>query len=219
MTRRWAGALIALAALVLLAAIYWMMRGSRGETVAPAVAAAVEPATAAPSPALPAEPTESWPARLYYPAANDRLLPEERLVESGDTAVARATALLRSFLSTPPAAPRVPPFPAAVEVGRVLLLADGTLVADLRSTEADPPASGSTVELLRVYSLVHTLLRNVPDANQVVLLWNGRQRTSFAGHVDTARPLRARPELDAAVPPPAAPAATNSPAAAPATPR
>jgi hypothetical protein len=82
----------------------------------------------------------------------------------------------------------------------VLLLEDGTLVADLRSAEsADPPSSGSTVETLRVYSLVHTLLRNIPEAKQVVLLWNGRQRPSFAGHVDTAHALRLRPELESAV--------------------
>ena len=89
-------------------------------------------------------------------------------------------------------------FPGPVEIGKVIPLADGTMVIDLRSEAADPPPSGSTVELLRVYSLVHTVLRNVPEVTQVVLLWNGNQRRSFAGHVDTSRPLRVRTELEAA---------------------
>ena len=204
MTRRWAGALVALAAVVLAAAIYLFLRGDGRRTGA---TEAREPGEAAggsvdTAPAAePAEPAESFTARLFYPASNDRLMAEERALASGESPPARARAVLAALLGTAPAAPRLPPFPIALEVGRVLLLEDGTLVADLRSAEAaDPPASGSTVELLRVYSVVHTLLRNVPEAKQVVLLWNGRQRASFAGHVDTARALRARPELESAPP-------------------
>jgi hypothetical protein len=29
----------------------------------------------------------------------------------------------------------------------------------------------------------------VEEADRVVLLWNGRQASTFAGHVDTTRPL------------------------------
>lgn len=204
MTRRWAGALIALAAIVLAASVWLFVRGDGRRTDASDAAPSGEaPEGSVPeAPAEePAEPAESFNARLFYPASNDRLMPEERALASGESPAARARALLAALLQTAPAAPRLPPFPIAIEVGRVLLLEDGTLVADLRSAEAaDPPASGSTVETLRVYSLVHTLLRNVPEAKQVVLLWNGRQRASFAGHVDTARALRARPELESAPP-------------------
>ncbi|MBP9825123.1 MAG: hypothetical protein KBF21_12930, partial [Thermoanaerobaculia bacterium] len=61
---------------------------------------------------------------------------------------------------------------------------------------AEPPQSGSTVELLRIYAVVHTVLRNVAEANRVVLLWNGVQRSSLAGHVDTGHPLRLRADLE-----------------------
>ena len=44
------------------------------------------------------------------------------------------------------------------------------------------------------------MLLNVGEARAVVLLWNGRQRKSFAGHLDTARPLVANPDL-VALPP------------------
>ncbi len=46
-----------------------------------------------------------------------------------------------------------------------------------------------------LYSLVNTVLLNTPEANRLVVLWNGRQPETFAGHIDTARPLAARPNL------------------------
>ena len=69
--------------------------------------------------------------------------------------------------------------------------------ATKRWVERPPPQSGSTLELLRIYAVVHTVLRNVEEANRVVLLWNGVQRPSLAGHVDTGHPLRLRVDLEA----------------------
>ena len=82
------------------------------------------------------------------------------------------------------------PFPQGVILGGVQLGADGTAYLDLRwEGHADPPAAGSTEELQRVYSLIDSLAANVPEVKQVVLLWNGAQRETFSGHLDTSRPL------------------------------
>ena len=84
----------------------------------------------------------------------------------------------------------VRPFPPEVKLGSVELSADGTAFVDLRWPEhEDPPESGSTEEIQRVYSLVDSLALNVPQVNRVVLLWNGTQRVTFSGHLDTSRPL------------------------------
>ena len=56
---------------------------------------------------------------------------------------------------------------------------------------AAPPVSGTRGELLVVYSFVNSILANVSEARGVVLLWNGNQRPTFAGHIDTTRPLPA----------------------------
>ena len=53
------------------------------------------------------------------------------------------------------------------------------------------PAMGLTEELLAVYSLVNSLTVNNLGVDRVVLMWNGEQRPTFAGHVDTTRPLMA----------------------------
>ena len=59
------------------------------------------------------------------------------------------------------------------------------------------PAMGLTEELLAVYSLVNSLTANNLGVDRVVLMWNGEQRSTFAGHVDTTRPLMADLERNA----------------------
>jgi hypothetical protein len=84
----------------------------------------------------------------------------------------------------------VRPFPPEVKLGGVELAADGTAFVELRWPDHDdPPESGSTEEIQRVYSLVDSVALNVPQVHRVVLLWNGTQRITFAGHLDTSRPL------------------------------
>ena len=49
---------------------------------------------------------------------------------------------------------------------------------------------GSMQELLTVYSLVNTVLVNLPTASAVQILIDGREADTLAGHVDLRRPLR-----------------------------
>ena len=198
MNRRWAAWAVGLAILIALAAGLWLFafRRPTAGTVENPQAAPFVPSTS-PAIAVPVEVEEAWTARLYFPAANDRLLPQEAPVTSARGARARAAGVVAALLAVTPLEPRVAVFPPEVKLGKLLLLEDGTVIVDLRSDPAaEPPQSGSTVELLRIYAVVHTVLRNVPEANWVVLLWNGVQRSSLAGHVDTGHPLRLRADLE-----------------------
>lgn len=87
-------------------------------------------------------------------------------------------------------------FPEGVALAGVQLSKEGTVYLNLVwEGHEDPPPSGSTEELQRVYSLVNSITTNVPEARQVTLLWNGLQRPTFAGHLDTSRPLPPMPAL------------------------
>jgi hypothetical protein len=91
---------------------------------------------------------------------------------------------------SPTASGLVRPFPPEVRLGSVQLSPDGTAFVDLRWPDHDdPPESGSTEEIQRIYSLVDSVALNVPQVSRVVLLWNGTQRITFSGHLDTSRPL------------------------------
>lgn len=83
------------------------------------------------------------------------------------------------------------PFGEDVTLGDLHVDSRAVAYVDLVSeTLADPPESGSRIELQRVFSVVNTILLNGSDVRSVVLLWNGRQRSTFSGHVDTGHPLR-----------------------------
>lgn len=127
---------------------------------------------------------------LYFPADQGRLRAERRELEVTDSTRDRVRKILEALLAGPTAAGLVRPFPEGVTVGSVLVSQTGTVFVDLRwPGHQESPESGSTEEIQRIYSVVDSVALNVPQATRVVLLWNGTQRPSFSGHLDTSRPL------------------------------
>jgi spore germination protein GerM len=132
--------------------------------------------------------------RLFYPGESGQLVIEEREIARAP-GVALLEALAREVLAGPTGEGLFAPFPEGTSVGSVFVSAQGIAFVDLVSTRPDPPSSGSRGEMLSVYSIVNSVQENMPELGGVVLLWNGQQRPSFAGHLDTGRPLRANEEL------------------------
>ena len=190
-------ALIAIAitaVLVGVVALTWRPRDSEREAV-PGQAAA--PLTA--SEALAS--AETWTVDLYFPGAGGRLYAEQRDLPASGEVNQRIAELVSALLAGPRAAATHSPLPEGVSLRKVYLIDGGTVFLDLESPDgAPPPPSGSWREMQTVYSLVDTVLLNVAEAEQLVLLWNGRQLETFAGHLDTMRPLTAQPDLIAHAP-------------------
>jgi hypothetical protein len=138
---------------------------------------------------------------LWLPAPGGLIAPTTVEIASAPEPKARIEALLRALLATTPPPPLAPLFSSEVRLVATLRGPDATLFVDLAGAEgAEPPASGSELELQRVYSIVETVIGNEPSVERVVLLWNGVQRQSLSGHVDTGHPLVPRPDLEAAAP-------------------
>ena len=192
MSRRAAAVVLALAALVAVLGGLWLAR-SRAAPAAPGTASdELSPPTAASPPREPRQVT------LWLPTTGGRLGPLAVEVESAPELASRLAALLAALLAAPSAGELAAVFPAPVRAAALVVGADGTLYLDLRAEDGGPPpGAGSTLETQRIYSIVHTVLRNEPRIERVVLLWNGVQRESLAGHVDTGRPLLLKPELEA----------------------
>lgn len=159
---------------------------------------------------LPAD-AEPLPADLYFPGLDGRLYAERREFFEVDPS-ARALALARALLAGPSAETASslrPPLPPGVRVEAVFLRGT-TAMLDLRPPEREPAAQegpptpmdlrsrrlsfGTKQELVALYSLVDTLVLGVEGVERVQILWDGRQPPTFAGHVDTTRPLL--PNLD-----------------------
>ena len=185
MSRRAAAIFLAVALAVAVAGGLWWWRVGRERAARPG---------AAPGGAAAEQQTRTL-ATLYFPGEGGLLYPERREVLSAAGAAERVSAVVAALLAGPQAAGLQPPFPGGVEVGPVTVVGDVAYV-DLRAAEQpEPPAGGSLREMLMVYSVVDSVLLNVPEVKGVALLWNGVQRESFSGHLDTTRPLAANTSL------------------------
>jgi hypothetical protein len=179
MSRRAAGVVLGLALLLLVGGLaWWLLAGGEGRPRPGKTG--VEEAGG------PGEPVIFI---LYFPANGGGLGGERRELQVTESPRDRARKIVQALLAGPKGTGLYRPFPDEVRLGSVLLAGD-VLYLDLSwEGHPDPPPSGSTEEMQRVYSLIDSVCLNVPQARRVVLLWNGFQHDSFAGHVDLSRPL------------------------------
>ena len=135
-------------------------------------------------------PGETVAVELYFPGRGNRLHAEERLLPAVEPAEERVRLLAEALLAGPAGGGLTAPLPAGVSLAGVHVDDDAVVYLDLNPAEGGGRlAWGSKKELLAVYSLVDSILLNVPEVERVVLLWSSQQRPTFAGHVDTSRPL------------------------------
>jgi hypothetical protein len=190
MTPRLAWILLATAALLAVVALAVATRSDR-----PRAAAGEEQAA---GDAGDDEAAASEPVRvaLYFPGAGGKLVREARDIEGSSDPSKLAAGIVAALLEGPRSDQSFRPFPEEVEIGEVHVTSDGVAYVDLQSrTSVSPPVEGSTAELLTLYSLVNSVVENVPGARSLVVLWNGRQPRTFGGHIDTSRPLLPAPGL------------------------
>lgn len=168
-----------------LVAFWWWSRKPEEETVQPTSRPIVERTVDA-----------SLLADLYFPGSGGRLYAERREVLAASRIEGQINVLINELLRGPEQTSLYPPLPSGVEVAGVNLLADGIAYIDLTPpAEAGALSWGSKREILAVYSLVDTIVLNFPEVEAVILLWNGQQQPTFAGHLDTTRPLVANRAL------------------------
>ena len=190
MGRRAAGAVIG--AIVLLATLLLVYLRNREPEETPVEALDTSDTTTV----VPSDGSAQSAVALYFPNQDGTLSAEARALGSWSEPQEGARMLAEAILAGPLDEALVAPLPAGTSLGVSHLTAASHLYIDLVSTEhTRPPMAGSQTELMAVYSLVDTILLNVPELEAVILMWNGRQLPTFAGHLDTSLPLRADPDL------------------------
>lgn len=136
------------------------------------------------------------PVDLYFPGRYGRLYAERRELEVTEDPGQQLRVLVEALLAGPQNADLSAVLPPEITLAAAYLGEGGIAYIDLRSPDgAEPPASGSTLEMQRVYSLVNSVALNLAEVRRVVVLWNGAQRLSFAGHLDTSRALAPNTDL------------------------
>lgn len=181
MTRRTAGLVVGASLVLLLVVAVWWFVGRDG--------AGDGPGDDGDAPRDPSR------VVLYFPADDGYLYPEERRLPVGGTPRERVEALATALLEGPETLGLARPYPEGVTLLGAYTTPNGVAYVDLGSEEMEnPPPGGSLEEMMMVYSVVNTVVENVPEVRRVALTWNSRQRESFTGHLDLSRPLG--PKLD-----------------------
>ena len=182
--------------IVAAAAVFgWLVMSGLGRLLrtpaaAPPDAAAEAPAVAPPAATEPAA-GPRIKATLFFGAEDgQRLVGVEQDVPLAEGTVAQARALVNALLTTLPAPPLASTIPEGTLLRGVYVSDQQEVFVDLDATVSVKHGGGSTQELLTVYSLVNTLLVNLPTASAVQILIDGREADTLAGHVDLRRPLR-----------------------------
>ena len=133
---------------------------------------------------------------IFFPGPGGRLFAEEREVPIQEDLLTQLGAILDSLLAGPRSTDLFPALPAATKVQWLHLNPAGVLYVDLTFAGEQPiPAWGSRQEMLAVYSIVNTLLTAAPEIQSIILLRDGQQQATFAGHLDTTHPLVADSRL------------------------
>jgi hypothetical protein len=193
--------LFALAAAIATAGLLgWLLMTALGRFLRTAPEADADPTADLPAVATPTPgPAAAGPrikATLFFASEDGRRLTGvETEVPLAEDPVAQVRAIVEALLSTAPPAPLASTIPSGTTLRGVYLSQRNQVFIDLDATVRTAHPGGSLQELLTVYSLVNSIVVNLPTITDVQILINGQEADTLAGHMDLRRPLRKNESL------------------------
>lgn len=182
MSRRLAGTLIAGSALTLLVLLVLISRALRDRESLGGETGAVPTQEKAP-------PGEAE-VELFFPGGGGLLYREARSLPFLEDPIDQAKEIVAALIEGPASDSLVRSLPEGTELRSIHRGAEDVLFVSLKAPPRDNLWSlGSRAELLMTYSLVNSLALNIDGIERIALVWDGVQRSTLAGHVDTTRPL------------------------------
>jgi len=138
-----------------------------------------------------AKPSDMSIANLYFANKdNVHLIAETRsLLHTGGPA-AFGKRIIENLVKGPQE-DLVRTIPGDTRLLALYVLEDGTACVDLSEMIAERHPGGSRSELLTVFSIVNSLVLNLPEVTAVKLLVAGREASTLAGHIDIRFPFKA----------------------------
>ena len=119
-----------------------------------------------------------------YLTAETRVLPHAP--GPGPLGRAIVTALIAG-----PRSNRLPTLPEQTQLRAFYIAENGTAYVDLSEAASEMHPGGAQAELMTIYSIVDSLVLNIPEIQRVKILLAGEEAASLAGHIDLRHPLAA----------------------------
>ena len=136
-------------------------------------------------------PTQKSPVHLYFASRDSYfLMAEQRVVIHPADPVGLADAIVKALIKGPQKS-LLKTIPADTRLKALFITPDGTCYVDLSEAVSKNHPGGSKSELLTIYSMVNSLVLNVPQIERVQILIDGNQAPTLAGHIDLQVPVKA----------------------------
>ena len=136
-------------------------------------------------------PTQKSPVHLYFASRNNYfLMAEQRMVLHPDDPVGFAGTIVNALIKGPQKG-LLKTIPADTRLKALYITPDGTCYVDLSEAVSKNHPGGRKSELLTIYSMVNSLVLNVPQIERVQILIDGNHAPTLAGHIDLQLPVKA----------------------------
>lgn len=132
---------------------------------------------------------------LYFADANERfLVPEVRYMTKMDSQEAQAAVLVTALIEGSRQG-GMRTVPAEAELIGVSIRGGDLAVVNFRKTLVDRHPGGSASEMMTIYSISNTIVKNIPSLKQVLIQVEGTARDTLKGHMDITSPFGMNDEL------------------------
>jgi hypothetical protein len=128
---------------------------------------------------------------LYFADADYYYLTsEQRVVTHSGDALDYARSIVEALIKGPQN-PLVRTIAVDTQLRAIYLVPNGICYVDLSPAVREKHPGGCNSELLTIYSVVNSLILNIPEIKRVKLLIDGNEVQTLAGHIDLVYPLKA----------------------------
>lgn len=128
---------------------------------------------------------------LYFTdKENSFLIAEKKLLERSDDPAQMGKLIIESLIKGPKEK-LMRTISADAALRALFVTKDKTAYVDLTQVARENHPGGCKSEMLTIYSIVNSLVLNVPEIDTVKILIDGRESMTLAGHIDLRFPLKA----------------------------
>jgi spore germination protein GerM len=128
---------------------------------------------------------------LYFSDKDSQfLMAENRVLKSPEDPEFFARSIIEALIKGPQQG-LARTLPAATAIRAIFVTPEGICFVDLTSAVTERHPGGIQSELLTIYSIVNSLVLNVPQIKAVKILINGSEAMTLAGHINLQIPIKA----------------------------
>jgi spore germination protein GerM len=128
---------------------------------------------------------------LYFSdKSNSFLTAEERSLFHSENSAEFAKIIFQALIDGP-RKELMRTIPADTKIRALYVTRDGTAYVDISNAVKDAHPGGIKSELFTIYSIVNSLILNIPEIDAVKILIEGREAMTLAGHIDLSFPFKA----------------------------